>query len=88
MNDVFHSLSKQEYEITNPRAFGYTSSLDNALSCLVIISNVAPYKSNVFRGKSSHGVDKYINKLSRGLTEFPELFLHTPVSIDQKNGIG
>ena len=53
MNDLFHSLSKQEYEITNPRAFGYTSSLDSALSCLVIISNVAPYKSNVFRGFSS-----------------------------------
>ena len=37
--------------------------------------------------KNSYGVDKYINKLSRGITEFPELFLQTPLSMDQKNGI-
>ena len=37
--------------------------------------------------RNSYGVDKYINKLSRGITEFPELFLQTPLSMDQKNGI-
>ena len=38
--------------------------------------------------KNSYGVDKYINKLFMGITEFPELFLNsTPLSMDQKNRI-
>ena len=37
--------------------------------------------------RNSYGVDKYINKLSRGIIEFPELLLHSPLSMDQKNGI-
>ena len=32
--------------------------------------------------KNSYVVDKCINKLSRGITEFPELFLQTPLSMD------
>ena len=41
MNGLFHSLPKQEYGIINPQALGYCSSLQRALSCLVIFSNVA-----------------------------------------------
>ena len=36
--------------------------------------------------KNSYGVDKYI-KLSRGLTDFSELLLHTTLSMDLNNGI-
>ena len=42
MNGLFHSLSKLEHGIINPWAFGFCSSLQRALSCLVIFSNVAP----------------------------------------------
>ena len=37
--------------------------------------------------KNSYGVNKYIDKLSKEENEFPELFLHTPLSMDEKNGI-